>query len=184
MSDTQDLARTTTPINAQFDTATKELITALLESLPRRADPGRFWDGHAVATLYSAAAASTSPASMRKHATAALRVEHIDSEIFARAERALTVIDRDYPAWTRYIERNLADIVARRTRPPRRLAPEGIRRASKGRCRDGPACGRRRHRRNCTRFARSPLAPTVSCRVTRTINEQEKTDARPTDLPR
>lgn len=118
MSDTQDLARTT-PTDAQFDAAATELITVLLESLPLHADPGRFWDGHAVATLYSAAAASTSPASMWKHATGALRVESIDSEIFGRAQRALTVIDRDYPAWARYIERHLADIVARAERDHR-----------------------------------------------------------------
>lgn len=124
----------------------------LLESLPLHADPGRFWGGHAVATLYSAAAASTSPASMWKHATAALRVESIDSEIFGRAQRALTIIDRDYPAWAG--TSNGTSPTSSRA-PNATTAPASARRDLPGI--EGPvprwAHLRQRQRRNCTRFA-------------------------------
>ncbi|MFZ2529406.1 MAG: hypothetical protein WAX14_17420 [Rhodococcus sp. (in: high G+C Gram-positive bacteria)] len=102
-----------TPTDAAFDRATTELISVLANSLPADADLTEFWNGRAVVAISGAATASHSPGSMLTSAKRALRVDHIDTAIFGRAQRAVSIIDRDYPAWVAYIERNLATIVAR-----------------------------------------------------------------------
>jgi hypothetical protein len=113
----------------ELDRATIDLLFALRDSLtddgPSRLD---FWTGGRAATALTTAAAGAETGSEAVTTAARkLQIPQIATSQAATVKRVIAVIDRDYPAWARHVDRNIVSIVAladveRQTRKAARAA--------------------------------------------------------------
>jgi hypothetical protein len=103
-----------TPSADELDEATIALIFALRDSLtdegPSRLD---FWTGGRAATALETAAAGASTASEALTIAARkLQIPQVAAKQSKTVVQACRTIDRDFPAWTSHVARNIVWIVA------------------------------------------------------------------------
>lgn len=96
-----------------LDAVTIDLIFALRDSLT---DDGpsyqEFWSGRCASALKTAAASATTGAEAVTRAAAKLQIDVFATARSKNVVAAVEVIDRDYRAWARHIDRNLTYILA------------------------------------------------------------------------
>lgn len=105
---------TTDTLADEFDRATIDLLFALRDSLtddgPSRLD---FWTGGRAATALTTAAAGAETGSEAvTMAARKLQIPQIATAQASAVKRVIGVVDRDYAAWARHVDRNIVSIVA------------------------------------------------------------------------